>query len=197
MIVCERLKWLWFLLCVSPAAFQSIFLLCTNKKEGKPGILLLNKLAFSERPEDLRELLAGARLHHLSDNDIYGNFELFPAERFAALKTTFIYPATQKHIDKYRLRPVHHIQENAQDYQKITLPFIQSSQFSLEVGSGKLQPTVRGCSVGLQHPGREEGAGPGAVQEPGSGEGVHAAARPEVGRQDHGGDVLPGHCAAP
>lgn len=48
------------------------------------------------------------------------------------MKTTFIYPATEKHILKYRLEQPHYILETGDDYQKITLPYINESKFSCD-----------------------------------------------------------------
>ncbi|CAD5209019.1 unnamed protein product [Bursaphelenchus xylophilus] len=111
---------------------KSIFILCHNVEEDQPGILLLNKVAFNETKEDLDELVKGSRFSRLSDNDIYGNFEVTPPTKFGVLKATFIYPATSRHIDKYRLRTVCFISESARDYNDITLKFIKEKAFGCD-----------------------------------------------------------------
>uniref|UniRef100_A0A1B0CK30 m7GpppX diphosphatase n=1 Tax=Lutzomyia longipalpis TaxID=7200 RepID=A0A1B0CK30_LUTLO len=49
-----------------------------------------------------------------------------------SVKTTVIYPATQKHIDKYSKQEVHIVQETQELYQEVTLKHIEREQFSLE-----------------------------------------------------------------
>ena len=45
-----------------------------------------------------------------------------------------IYPATQKHIDKYRKQDVEVVEETADDYKNITLPFLKGeNKFSVQV----------------------------------------------------------------
>jgi m7GpppX diphosphatase len=51
----------------------------------------------------------------------------------AAIKATLIYPATQKHIDKYSQHEPYIINETAEDYKTITLPHIESKAFSIQV----------------------------------------------------------------
>ena len=49
-----------------------------------------------------------------------------------ALKSTLIYPASEKHIEKYRRQESHLIRETAEDYEHITRPYIESTQFSTQ-----------------------------------------------------------------
>lgn len=44
-----------------------------------------------------------------------------------------VYPATEKHLQKYLRQEVHLIRETWEDYKNITLPFIQSQSFSIQV----------------------------------------------------------------
>ena len=60
---------------------------------------------------------------------------------FLGIKSTLIYPATETHIAKYSQQEVFLVRETAEDYRAITLPYIESSQFSTQVR--KL------CSFGL------------------------------------------------
>lgn len=54
---------------------------------------------------------------------------------FLEIKTTVVYPATEKHLQKYMRQDVHLVRETWEDYESITLPFIQSQSFSLQVWS--------------------------------------------------------------
>ncbi len=50
-----------------------------------------------------------------------------------AIKATLVYPATEKHIAKYSQQEAYLVQETPEDYAKITLPYIESSTFSIQV----------------------------------------------------------------
>lgn len=63
-------------------------------------------------------------------NDIYSSLQLFPKLSAGALKSTLIYPASEKHLEKFQSHQVMLIRETAQDYFHITLPHIQSTAFS-------------------------------------------------------------------
>lgn len=58
-------------------------------------------------------------------------FLLFPI--FTAIKTTIIYPATDKHIEKYSAQEIRILQETPALYQSVTLPYLTDHQFSLDV----------------------------------------------------------------
>ena len=51
----------------------------------------------------------------------------------AGVKATVVYPATDKHIEKYSICQRFLINETPELYEQITLPYITSSQHSLEV----------------------------------------------------------------
>ncbi|XP_029158900.1 m7GpppX diphosphatase [Nylanderia fulva] len=65
-------------------------------------------------------------------NDIYRNYDCFPAEEQNSIQTTVIYPATQNHIEKYKKQEVYMIDETYELYQQVTLPYIESKSFSFE-----------------------------------------------------------------
>jgi len=70
------------------------------------------------------------KLH--AQNDIYGNYDLFPPKELSAIKAAIICPATAKHIEKYRRQEMCVLRETAEDYRLLTLPAIDGSQFSLQ-----------------------------------------------------------------
>lgn len=45
-----------------------------------------------------------------------------------------ICPATEKHVKKYLRQEMFLIEETEEDYQSITLPYITSQSFSVQVG---------------------------------------------------------------
>lgn len=86
------------------------------------------------------------------------------------MKVTVVCPATEKHVKKYQRQESHLVEETAEDYRSITLPYIQSQSFSLQVSRRRPAPSEtprRGSGthsrlpltgkVGVQHPGEEGG----------------------------------------
>lgn len=66
-------------------------------------------------------------------NDIYGSyFASSSDEQLNRLKCMIIHPATDKHIAKYSFTATRLLTETAADYEQITLPYIESSQLSLD-----------------------------------------------------------------
>ncbi|XP_060645291.1 m7GpppX diphosphatase [Drosophila nasuta] len=65
-------------------------------------------------------------------NNIYGSFQCVPNQELCAVKSTVIYPATDKHVEKYSICQKYLINETPDLYATITLPYITSSQFSLD-----------------------------------------------------------------
>lgn len=56
---------------------------------------------------------------------------------FLGIKTTLIFPATDKHIKKFESHPVHIIEETKEFYESITLPHFTQDQFNLQVSEDK------------------------------------------------------------
>ncbi|XP_013119512.2 m7GpppX diphosphatase [Stomoxys calcitrans] len=65
-------------------------------------------------------------------NNIYGNYRCSPPSELNGVKATVVYPATDKHVEKYSICQKYVINETPEYYKDITLPYITSSQFSLE-----------------------------------------------------------------
>lgn len=63
----------------------------------------------------------------------FNSFTLLAKPEANKIKTTIIYPATAKHIVKYTNQNLFIIQETAEQYLKITEPFLTKGQFSLDV----------------------------------------------------------------
>lgn len=66
-------------------------------------------------------------------NDIYTNATISLDPSVNTVKTTIIYPATQLHVKKYSRFNLFIVKETWQLFKEITEPFLNSSQFSLEV----------------------------------------------------------------
>ncbi|XP_058050847.1 m7GpppX diphosphatase isoform X2 [Ahaetulla prasina] len=95
-------------------------------------VVILEKIPFKE--ENITELLkkhTGLQLQ--MSNDIYSTYHLFLPPELNEIKTTVVYPATEKHLQKYLSRSVYLIQETGEDYKNITLPFIESQSISIQL----------------------------------------------------------------
>ncbi|XP_054284491.1 m7GpppX diphosphatase-like [Macrosteles quadrilineatus] len=102
---------------------------CFKDKEGK-AVLLLEKQAFEEK--SVGHITANAELSKLFVNDCYGSYECFPEAKLNGIKTTLIFPATDKHIKKFESQPIHIIEETKDYYKNITLPHLTQDQFNLQ-----------------------------------------------------------------
>ncbi|XP_059617295.1 m7GpppX diphosphatase [Phlebotomus argentipes] len=105
-----------------------------NLSQEKRAIVILEKKAFTEA--DLTSKTGffsdSTTLRKEFVNDIYGNFECFPRPDINSVKTTVIYPATEKHIEKYSKQEIHIVQETPELYRELTLKHLEKEQFSLE-----------------------------------------------------------------
>uniref|UniRef100_A0A8C3MCG9 m7GpppX diphosphatase n=2 Tax=Geospiza parvula TaxID=87175 RepID=A0A8C3MCG9_GEOPR len=99
--------------------------------EGTDAVVILEKTPFQEEkiPDLLKKPMHAELQMH---NDIYCTFYLSPPPELSEIKATVVYPATEKHIQKYLRQEVHLIRETWEDYKNITLPFIQSQSFSIQ-----------------------------------------------------------------
>ncbi|KAM9269283.1 m7GpppX diphosphatase [Morus bassanus] len=99
--------------------------------EGTDAIVILEKTPFQE--EKVLDLLKKhTKLELQMRNDIYSTYHLYPPPELSEIKTTVVYPATEKHLQKYLRQELHLIRETWEDYKSITLPFIQSQSFSIQ-----------------------------------------------------------------
>uniref|UniRef100_A0A8C8BNM1 m7GpppX diphosphatase n=1 Tax=Otus sunia TaxID=257818 RepID=A0A8C8BNM1_9STRI len=98
---------------------------------GTDAVVILEKTPFQE--EKVLELLKKhTKLELQMRNDIYSTYHLYPPPELSEIKTTVVYPATEKHLQKYLRQEVRLIRETWEDYKNITLPFIQSQSFSIQ-----------------------------------------------------------------
>ncbi|XP_029429083.1 m7GpppX diphosphatase isoform X2 [Rhinatrema bivittatum] len=97
----------------------------------KDAIVILEKTPLqADRVSDLLSKKSELKLQ--IRNDIYSTYTLYPPPELSEIKTTIVYPATEKHIKKYQSQDVYLIQETGEDYRSITLPFLQSQSFSIQ-----------------------------------------------------------------
>uniref|UniRef100_A0A8C9DHR6 m7GpppX diphosphatase n=1 Tax=Prolemur simus TaxID=1328070 RepID=A0A8C9DHR6_PROSS len=99
--------------------------------DGEDAIVILEKTPF--QVEQVAQLLTGSpELHLQFSNDIYSTYHLFPPRQLNDVKTTVVYPATEKHLQKYLRQDLRLIQETGEDYRNVTLPHLESQSLSIQ-----------------------------------------------------------------
>ncbi|KAK7921768.1 hypothetical protein WMY93_008670 [Mugilogobius chulae] len=101
-----------------------------GKISGQDAVVILEKTPIQK--EVLGQILSESSLKLQMRNDIYSTYQLQAPAHLNEIKTTVVFPATQKHIQKYRRQESFLLEETAEDYLSITLPFIQEQRFSLQ-----------------------------------------------------------------
>lgn len=126
------------------------------ESETEKAIIILEKVEFAEENfkagDEGNSVTKHTRLEVIQVNDIYGKYFGETDPKFNSkfvysmlsvdtkcslifvleLKVSMIYPATQKHIDKYTQQSVFMIDETPETYQNVTLPLLEKEQFSLD-----------------------------------------------------------------
>ena len=98
---------------------------------GEDAVVILEKTPF--QVEHVAQLLTGSpELKLQFSNDIYSTYNLFPPRHLSDIKTTVVYPATEKHLQKYMRQDLRLIRETGDDYRTITLPYLESQSLSIQ-----------------------------------------------------------------
>ncbi|RZF41098.1 hypothetical protein LSTR_LSTR002730 [Laodelphax striatellus] len=94
-------------------------------------ILFLEKTPFNE---ELLKCLCSTEstLEEQLCNDIYRFYTCNPELKYGGFKATIIFPATEKHVKKYEIQPLHLIEETSKLYYEVTLPHITSESFNIQ-----------------------------------------------------------------
>ncbi|XP_077387525.1 m7GpppX diphosphatase [Festucalex cinctus] len=93
-------------------------------------VVILEKTPISE--DTLSEIFTASTLTLDIRNDIYSTYRLQAPPHLNEMKVTVVCPATEKHVKKYQRQESFLVEETADDYQSITLPFIQKQSFSVQ-----------------------------------------------------------------
>ncbi|XP_017278595.1 m7GpppX diphosphatase [Kryptolebias marmoratus] len=101
-----------------------------GKIADQEAVVVLEKTPIRE--DALPELFARSTLRLEMRNDIYSTYRLQVPPHLNEIKTTVVCPATQKHLKKYQRQESFLVEETEQDYESITLPYIQQQSFSLQ-----------------------------------------------------------------
>ncbi|KAM4827887.1 m7GpppX diphosphatase [Thomomys bottae] len=99
--------------------------------DGEDAVVILEKTPF--QVEQVAQLLSSSpELQLQFSNDIYSTYHLFPPRQLSDVKTTVVYPATEKHLQKYLRQDLRLVRETGEDYKKITLPHLESQSLSIQ-----------------------------------------------------------------
>ncbi|KAM8812554.1 m7GpppX diphosphatase [Rhynchonycteris naso] len=98
---------------------------------GEDAVVILEKTPF--QVEQVAQLLMGTpELQLQFSNDIYSTYHMFPPRQLSDVKTTVVYPATEKHLNKYLRQDLRLVRETGDDYKSITLPHLESQSLSIQ-----------------------------------------------------------------
>lgn len=119
-------------------------------------IITMVKAPFSE--EIIPKILSlETTLEQEFSNDIYKKYEGLTKPSYNPISTQIIKPATQKHIDKFTAKPPHLLFETAEDYQNITLPYIEEQKFGLQWVYNILEHKSESERIVFEDPDQETG----------------------------------------
>uniref|UniRef100_A0A8D0FYY9 m7GpppX diphosphatase n=1 Tax=Sphenodon punctatus TaxID=8508 RepID=A0A8D0FYY9_SPHPU len=124
--------------------------------DGTDAVVILEKTPFQE--ENISDLLKRhTKLQLQMTNDIYSTYLLYPPPQLNEIKTTVVYPATEKHLQKYLRQEVYLIRETGEDYKNISLPFIQSQSFSIQWVYNILEKKAEADRIIYENPNPSDG----------------------------------------
>lgn len=113
---------------------KSVFIHAEVEQGDGDAVVILEKKPFDTSEKSLASLLSEeTKLVQDISNDIYSTYCATPEPKHGAFKTTMIYPATAKHIEKYKKQDVDVVEETYDDYKNITLPLLKGeNKFSVQ-----------------------------------------------------------------
>lgn len=103
----------------------------SEDEDGEDAVVILEKTPF--QVEQVAQVLAGSpELQLQFSNDIYSTFQLFPPRPLTDVKATVVYPATEKHLQKYLRQDLRLVCETGADYKSVTLPHLETQSLSVQ-----------------------------------------------------------------
>lgn len=94
-------------------------------------LLILEKKPFEAETFD-KLCTASTTFKKVFRNDVYGNYECTLASDVNAVKATVIYPASDKHIQKFETQTIHIVEETPALYTSVIQPFLEKEQLNLQ-----------------------------------------------------------------
>nr|XP_057918988.1 m7GpppX diphosphatase [Doryrhamphus excisus] len=101
-----------------------------GKLADQNAVVILEKTPIRE--DALADIFTASTLKLEMRNDIYSTYRLQAPPHLNEIKATLVCPATEKHVNKYQRQESFLVEETAEDYQSITLPYIQKQSFSVQ-----------------------------------------------------------------
>ncbi|KAM7417135.1 hypothetical protein PAMA_016985 [Pampus argenteus] len=126
-----------------------------GKLADQDAVVILEKTPIRE--DTLAEIFSGSRLKLEMRNDIYSTYRLQPPPHLNELKTTVVCPATEKHVKKYQRQESFLVEETGEDYESITLPYIQKQSFSVQWVHNILEKKAEAERIVFEDPDQEVG----------------------------------------
>ncbi|XP_001372367.1 m7GpppX diphosphatase isoform X1 [Monodelphis domestica] len=124
--------------------------------DGDDAVVILEKTPF--QVDQVAQLLLGSpELQLQFSNDIYSTYNLFPPRPLSDVKTTVVYPATEKHLQKYLRQDLHLIRETGEDYKNITLPYLDSQSLSIQWVYNILDKKAEADRIVFENPDHSDG----------------------------------------
>ncbi|XP_020856358.1 m7GpppX diphosphatase isoform X1 [Phascolarctos cinereus] len=124
--------------------------------DGDDAVVILEKTPF--QVDQVTPLLLGSpELQLQFSNDIYSTYNLFPPRVLSDIKTTVVYPATEKHLKKYLRQDLHLVRETGDDYKNITLPYLDSQSLSIQWVYNILEKKAEADRIVFENPDSSDG----------------------------------------
>ncbi|XP_029812845.1 m7GpppX diphosphatase [Suricata suricatta] len=124
--------------------------------DGEDAIVILEKTPF--QVEQVAQLLMGSpELQLQFCNDIYRTYHLFPPRQLSDVKTTVVYPATEKHLEKYLRQDLHLVRETGANYKNVTLPHLESQSLSIQWVYNILEKKAEADRIVFENPDPSDG----------------------------------------
>ncbi|KAF7648411.1 hypothetical protein LDENG_00157300 [Lucifuga dentata] len=126
-----------------------------GKLGDQEAVVILEKTPIRE--DTLADMFSGSRLKLEMKNDIYSTYQLQPPPHLNEIKTTVVCPATEKHVKKYQRQERFLVEETGEDYESITLPYIQKQSFSVQWVHNILEKKAEAERVVYEDPDKKVG----------------------------------------
>ncbi|XP_003795938.1 m7GpppX diphosphatase [Otolemur garnettii] len=128
----------------------------SGDEDGEDAIVILEKTPF--QVEQVAQLLTGSpELHLQFSNDIYSTYHLFPPRQLSDIKTTVVFPATEKHLQKYLRQDLRLVRETGEDYKNVTLPHLESQSLSIQWVYNILEKKAEADRIVFENPDPSDG----------------------------------------
>lgn len=128
----------------------------TGDGNGEDAVVILEKTPF--QVEQVAQLLMGSpELQLQFSNDIYSTYHMFPPRQLSDIKTTVVYPVTEKHLQKYQRQDLRLVRETGADHRNITLPYLASQSLSIQWVDNILDKKAEADRIVFENPDPSDG----------------------------------------